>query len=294
MIESIREIDRKTWLLGEKLLLTRTDTLLPSCGWSDGCGGGYQISEVQHPLPHTRPLSDTSDIKLVYSAGYTSAVYQVGEVFCKVKILRVPQATREHTTLAWLHQRSWSFSLPDVIYHTEHNGRHYLFLTRAPGKSVDSVWPSLDEPAKQFYVNKIVDICSELKASASGTCITGIDGNFLTEQYLAGNEIDCSPESLYRRSVRLGMDTSKLVFYHCDMGPTNVFLDTDTGSVSVIDWETAGFVPEKWIRTKFRLSSGMNLSGGDEVDWRRRIGARLGEVGFEDVVEEFVRLMRAS
>lgn len=159
---------------------------------------------------------------------------------------------------------------------------------------MDSVWPSLNESTKQFYVNKMVDICRELKASASGTRITGVDGNFLTEQYLAGKEIDCSPENLYKRCVRLGMDTSKLVFYHCDMGPTNVFLDTDTGSVSVIDWETAGFVPEEWIRSKFRLSSGMNLSGGDGVDWRRRIGARLGEMGFDDVVEEFMRLLRAS
>lgn len=52
-IESIQEIDSGNWLLGETLLLTRTDTLLPNSGWSDGCGGGYRVAEAQHPLPHT-------------------------------------------------------------------------------------------------------------------------------------------------------------------------------------------------------------------------------------------------
>ena len=61
-------------------------------------------------------------MKLAYSAGYTSAIFQIGEFFCKVKSLRVPEATREHTTLEWLHRRSWSFSLPNVIHHTEHAG----------------------------------------------------------------------------------------------------------------------------------------------------------------------------
>lgn len=32
----------------------------------------------------------------------------------------------------------------------------------------------------------------------------------------------------------------------------------------------------------------MNLSSGDELDWRRRVMLRMGEMGFTDVVEEFV------
>lgn len=212
VVESVREIDDQNWLIGDKLLLTRTDTLLSDTSWSNGNGGRYRISEAQHPLPHTRPLPDTSDIKLVYSAGYTSAGYQIGEVFCKVKILRVPEATRKHTTLAWFHQRSWNFSLPSVIHHAEYSDRYFLFVTRVPGKTIDSVWPGFDEPMKQFYVDNMVDICKELKASASGTSITSVDGNSLTERYLVRDGNGCSPESLRESCVRLGMDTSKLVF----------------------------------------------------------------------------------
>ncbi|KAH6881130.1 hypothetical protein B0T10DRAFT_494862 [Thelonectria olida] len=62
--ESIREIDGNSWLIGNKLLLSRAS--LSECTWGDGNGGGYSISDAPLPLPESRPLSDTSDIKLVY------------------------------------------------------------------------------------------------------------------------------------------------------------------------------------------------------------------------------------
>lgn len=65
--ESIREIDGNSWLIGNKLLLSRAS--LSECTWGDGNGGGYSISDAPLPLPESRPLSDTSDIKLVYDAG---------------------------------------------------------------------------------------------------------------------------------------------------------------------------------------------------------------------------------
>jgi hypothetical protein len=84
------------------------------------------------------------------------------------------------------------------------------------------------------------------------------------------------------------MDCSSLVFYHCDLGPSNVLIDMANDSIGIIDWETAGFVPMEWIRTKFRVSSGMNLSSGDELDWRRRVMFYMGQMGFTDVVARFV------
>ncbi|KAK4958983.1 hypothetical protein LTR10_003782 [Elasticomyces elasticus] len=59
----------------------------------------------------------------------------------------------------------------------------------------------------------------------------------------------------------------------------------------IIDWETAGFVPKEWIRTKFRVSSGLNLAGDDQdcaVDWRVRVQRQLGEVGYKEVADEWM------
>ena len=79
------------------------------------------------------------------------------------------------------------------------------------------------------------------------------------------------------------MDTSSLVFYHCDMGPSNILYDE--GRLAIIDWECAGFVPKDWIWTKFRLSAGMDLpcEGEAKYGFRTRVQMSLGEIGFDDV-----------
>lgn len=141
---------------------------------------------------------------------------------------------------------------------------------------------------RQHYAERIVDICRELAVPADGCSISGVDGDALSERYLCGRKVDCSPHNLRKTCLGLGMDCSTLMFYHCDLGPSNILVDPANGSVGIIDWETAGFVPTEWIRTKFRVSSGMNLSSGDELDWRRRVMLRMGEIGFTDVVKQFV------
>jgi aminoglycoside phosphotransferase len=62
------------------------------------------------------------------------------------------------------------------------------------------------------------------------------------------------------------MDCSDLVFYHADMGLTNIVVENEpkTRAIGVIDLEIAGYLPRDWVRTKFRVSSGMNLSDSDD------------------------------
>ncbi|TKW54916.1 hypothetical protein CTA1_503 [Colletotrichum tanaceti] len=155
--------------------------------------------------------------------------------------------------------------------------------------TIDSLWPTLDETTKQRYVKRAVDICKELNAAATGTSISGVDGGVLSELYLEADG-DCSPQTLRKTSLALGMDCSRLVFYHCDMGPTNFLFDPVDHSAGVIDWEMAGFVPLEWVRTKYRVSAGFNLCGGDQLDYRRRVQACLGEEGFTDVSSAFMEM----
>lgn len=246
------------------------------------------ICDAPVPLPESRPLSDSSDIRLTHEAGGVSAVFSVGTAFCKVRILDVPDVTREHVTLEWLQQRTWSFTTPRVLYHAEHDDRYYIFVSRISGETIDSIWASLEESMRQELAERLADICRELAVPADRNSICGVDGNALSERYLCGRVVDCSPLNLRKSCLELGMDCSTLVFYHCDLGPSNILVDKANGSIGIIDWETAGFVPVEWIRTKFRVSSGMNLSSGDELDWRRRVMLRLGQMGFTDVVARFV------
>ena len=220
-VTSIQEIDDDSWIIGDRILSRRRS---PTYGpkWSDGAGSFYVISDA----------------------------------FCKVKIL-LPSATREHVTLKYLSDKRLSFATPKVHYHAEHDGRYYIILSRLPGQTLIEAWPHMDETIKQYYVSRIAEICQEM-AMWRAHHISGVDGQYLSDQFLShtrlGSPIDCSPQNLLSNCKDLGMDCSTLTFYHCDLGPGNIIVSLTEGSIGIIDWETAGFVPKEWIRTKFRVS----------------------------------------
>lgn len=43
--------------------------------------------------------------------------------------------------------------------------------------------------------------------------------------------VDCNPLNLRRSCLHWGMDCSTLVFYHCDLGPSNILVDKANGSI---------------------------------------------------------------
>ncbi|OAR02686.1 hypothetical protein LLEC1_00700 [Akanthomyces lecanii] len=248
--ESVREIDENSWLIGGKLVLARAQPREST--WR------YNITNAPATLPESRPLSGLGDVKLIHDVGGVSAVFAIGDVaFCKVRSIDIPSATREHTTLAWLHERNWSFAIPNTLHHAEFDNRYYIVLDRVLGSTLDSIWATLEEAQRQRLVKRIVGICAELAVPAPQSNISGVDGCWVPERYLCGRDMDCSPKNLKKSCSELGMDCSTLVFYHCDLGPSNILVDLENYSIGVIDWEIAGFVPIEWMRTKFRVSSGL-------------------------------------
>jgi hypothetical protein len=85
--------------------------------------------------PPPRRLSATTNIQMVYDASGVSAVWSIGEDFCKVKILD-PGTTREHGTLDYFrNKRPLSFATPDVHYRAEYDGRYYIILSSLTGQT---------------------------------------------------------------------------------------------------------------------------------------------------------------
>ncbi|EQK98249.1 Protein kinase-like domain protein [Ophiocordyceps sinensis CO18] len=293
--DSIREIDDNSWLIGDILLLSRRslpvpEAPCPEATWTDATGS-YYIVKAQHPLPLSRPLSDTSPLKKVYDAGDATAVWIFGDAVCKVKLIYDPDETREYDTLYALSKRPLSFMIPEIYYYTECDGRYYLFLRKMPGETLMEAWHKANEDIKQGYASQMVDICKEL-AIWQADRITGIDGRHLSDQYLVFRDSkDFSHETLKKNCEEVGMDCSTFHFYHCDLGPGNIFVDADAQRiVGVIDWETAGFVPKEWIRTKFCVSSGLNFDlEADEAtkgEWRARVQGELEDHGYPQLAHE--------
>ncbi|KAI0518403.1 kinase-like domain-containing protein [Xylaria bambusicola] len=296
--ESIRQIDSQSWLISETLLLRHMQAPSScSASWSDGKGGFFVLSNSSGLLPsETQPLSDTGVIQKVYDAGDVSAVWRVGEAFVKVKDLGTPDATREHNTLQYVRNKQpLSFRIPHVYYHTDLGPSRYLIvISRVAGQTLNELWYDMNEPLRQECIRRVARICTEL-AAWKGKAISGVDGKHLTEYYFARAEggYDFSSDNLLKNCKEIGMDCSSFVFYHCDLGPGNILYDASDGSISIIDWETAGYVPKEWICTKFRCSSGHDLpekAGTDveQVDWRRRVGRELIGLEFYDIVDEWL------
>ncbi|POR35830.1 Uncharacterized protein TPAR_03978 [Tolypocladium paradoxum] len=297
--ESIREVDESSWLISNTLLLTRSSSPHPdkiptdqAC-WSDSNGGHFALSTAPEPLPDSKPLAeDSSSISRVHAVDNQAAVWRAGEAFIKAHHMDYPDVTREHVTLQFLKdQQPQGFDFPNVFHHFETGSRYFLVVSRVPGQLLDEAWPSLDETIRQYYIGKVADICNRL-AEWKGDIIGGVDGHQLLERYLVkGNSkmADAlSPQQLLKNCTEMSMDVSTLVFYHCDLGPTNLLVNASTGSLGIIDWELAGYVPVEWVRTKFRLSAGMDFNHGDEDskrDWRRRVAQHLEKMGYGDVVD---------
>ncbi|AEO60408.1 hypothetical protein MYCTH_2120439 [Thermothelomyces thermophilus ATCC 42464] len=295
--QSLQQIDENSWLFGDRILLTRQASPPPDRpSWGDGNGLYYVVSEPPSPLPPCRPLPADSHIQKLYDAGGVSAVWRVGDAICKAKKYSDPNMTWEHVTLDHLHNKcplgQLSFAVPNVIHHVQSKDRYFIIQSRIPGKTLAEAWPSMDESTKEYYVSRIAGICTEL-AAWTGDGIHGVDGRNLSDLYLTplhGIE-DMSPQNLLRNCANFGMDCSQFVFYHCDLGPGNIIIDPGERSFGVVDWEMAGFVPREWIRTKVRVSSGLDLHGDDDEsrqDWRRRLQGRLGQDGFPEIADRWM------
>jgi hypothetical protein len=292
--ESIKEVDANNWLIGP-LRLHRSKGYSDISTWYDQDDDlSYTLTSAPIPSPPTVQLpADDPKIRLVYDAGDSSAVWSIGKrAFCKVK-LSVVGTTPEAATLKYVHGQRPGFEIPKVLHEVEHNGRSYVFLSRVRGRTLANAWPTLDEKWRDHYMNAVVSICKFLE-SRENDMLSGVDGKNVLEPFLIkyGAKEDYSPHNLLQGCELMGMDCSKFVFYHADLGPGNIMVEDtpETGTVGIIDWEVAGFFPRGWIRTKFRISSGLNLPDSvtdNPIEWRSGVQKLLGMHGFEDYSTEF-------
>jgi hypothetical protein len=282
--KSLRQIDSNTWLVGS-LILKRSPCTSDVATWNDdGDHSSYTLTEASVPLPITTS-PDSPYITLVHEAGDASAVWSIGyNAFCKVRHIE-EGTTSESITLDFVQKQRPSFNTPKVINHTFGNDRSYLFLRRLPGRTLDAAWPTLKQRWRLHYVNSAVNICKEM-AEWKGHRVGGVDNRNIPEHFLITPRGSDNFDSVHAGCEAIGMDCSEPVFYHADLGPGNIIVEEEpiTGETGIIDFEIAGFFPRGWIRTKFRLSGGMDLSASasDTTWWRAEVQKALGAHGFKE------------
>ena len=237
-----------------------------------------------------------STAKVIHEAGGgASEVWALNDhTFCKIKVL-IPGTTLEHVTLAYLQKHDLGFEVPHVHHHEEYNGRYYIILSHVGGLTLAKAWPTMNDENKEYYVRRVAEICVQMAQWEGGSTISGVDGRNLSDQYLADKmgiveTDDLSPLKLLENCKVFGLECSQLVFYHCDLGPGNIIVDLEKKTIGIIDWETAGWVPKEWVRTKFRVSGGMDMEFEEHemrIEWRRRVQLELGRRGFPEAADKW-------
>jgi serine/threonine protein kinase len=292
-------IDDSHWSLGDQYLLSR-EMNPHGCTWSDGEGSYYRITETTPTIQANQPWKSQTHFPIVHEAGKNSAhvIWKIWDAFLKLIIPHSSMVTREHDTLNTIQNMLPSgVTIPKVLLHGEWGGRYFLMLTKAPGLTLHEAWPRMDSNLQSKCVQRVTELCVHL-AKKTGQHISGMNGSHLPEFYLLKDDTECdfAPPNLEANSREIGMDCSTLCFYHCDLGPGNILVDLETGEVAIIDWECAGYVPEAWIRTKFRVCSSMNLECSTNCEelhsreeWRHLMHTSLGERGFTDAAESWRR-----
>ncbi|TAQ90813.1 hypothetical protein B7494_g884 [Chlorociboria aeruginascens] len=193
--ESIQEINTDSWIIGNRILLSRRRSPSSKFIWSDGKDLFYTVSEAPYPLPPFKILDSG--------------------------------ATREHVTLDYLHNKPpLSFAIPEAYYHAEYDGRYYIILSKLIGNTLNDAWFKMDETQKQQCVSQVTNICKELAVWQADE-ISGVDGQYLSDRFLTrlGWPKDCDPQNLINNCKDLGMDCSILMFYHCNLGPENIIVN---------------------------------------------------------------------
>jgi Ser/Thr protein kinase RdoA (MazF antagonist) len=77
--------------------------------------------------------------------------------------------------------------------------------------------------------------CARQWSGWKGEAVGDADREQVIELYLANDDKCLESEMLRRNCVSMGLDVSELMVYHCDLGPGNVLVGSDTRGIRVVD-----------------------------------------------------------
>jgi len=193
----------------------------------------------------------------------------------------------EASAMRFLKDRFPSFPVPHCLGLAAIGRKSLLFMTKIPGGTLESRWPTLSTQSKvdiQQSLNRAILVLRGVEkaegqplGSLSGRCRDIRTSDRYTESPVhdeaAFNEfLLASPQSrvsnCYKSWIKSMLRTDhRIVFTHGDFHPRNIMVvDSEDGGVSlsgILDWEASGLYPEYWEYLKALNTRDTR----DESDW---------------------------
>lgn len=166
----------------------------------------------------------------------------------------------EHVTIEQLQTLlpDRTFALPTVLYHARYDNRYFLVTSMVPGQTAEQLWWGFDDAMKDRYAVLIAKACVEVATLTSSKLGTGVDGTAAQNGRFGESLRRKDMPDIFANSKTLSLDVeSPFCFFHGDLGPTNVLIDTQKESIGILDWQSAQYVPREWIGINFARALAM-------------------------------------
>lgn len=180
------------------------------------------------------------------------------------------------------------------------SGVSYIIMERVCGDRLDSIWPHLEDAQKQDVSNQLKSAFTDLREmpTPAGYCslyqqplrdhifYTGseeesqhLEGPFgnetelndaLIKKYLASGYAPVAKADYYRRAFPSVLSGHPPTFTHGDFQRKNMIRDSDSGKITIIDWEFAGWYPSYW-----EYARAIFACGRFEDDWSKWVDMSL-------------------
>lgn len=235
------------------------------------------------------------------------AVIRVGEDI----VVKVAQRLDhdEHGVLQFLDEHVPGIPAPRALGLVEVESTSFMFMTRIPGTTLETCWPSLTSEAKK-HVQRLLDknfavlrelelppgaplgsplgrrVCKDVRrderVSTSHIHTEAQFNDFLLHS--PSSRVAAGHKSWLRSMLRTD---HRILFTHADLHPRNVMVvDKPDGGVELsglIDWEASGYYPEYWEHVKATNTRSIK----DTSDWWDHLPPSI--VGYDhDIVLDHV------
>jgi len=189
-----------------------------------------------------------------------------------------------------------SILVPTVyaLFKDSETNENYIIMERIQGNRLDLIWISLDDAQKRVIASQIKANFTELRklCSPNGYCSLGgkplrdhifytgfegeslgLEGPFETEielndtlikKYLSSGCLPPGKADYYRRSFPSVLTGQPPTFTHGDLQRKNIMVSPNDYSITIIDWEFAGWYPSYW-----EYSRAVFACGHFDDDWSK-------------------------
>jgi Phosphotransferase enzyme family len=233
-------------------------------------------------LPSTDAIESATEIFLEQTA---RKVVGIGPHFIVKYGLAI--CLEEGRTMVFL-KNNTAVPVPQIyaLFNSDANGKSYVIMERARGESLDTVWDSMNDVQKEKVASQLRSVLVELRSlpTPGGYCSLGVkplrdhifytgdeeksqnlEGPFRSEpelndalirKYLASGYLPVGKADLYRRSFPTIFYGHPPTFTHGDFQRKNIIMESESGRLSIIDWEFAGWYPSYWEYSRALLGCG--------------------------------------